>query len=428
MPAASHDQARSPTFARGPRARGGERCDGAPLLAPGTTFARYVISHCIGRGGMGTVYEARHAVLNKRVALKTLHDAPGRDGALRDRFLQEAELAARVRHPHVVDIHDAGVEDGVAFLVMELLEGEDLAQHLAREGRLLAREAVDVIVPVIAGLAELHRLGIAHRDVKPENIFLAYDPHGRIMAKLVDFGISKDFAEPGRSSHTQCVPRERGRRPFEGTPHYMAPEQMRGEVELDPRSDQYALGVVLYQCLSGVLPYQGGSLLDLAYRVCSGEHTPLSSLRPDLPRELLEVVACAMSVDVEKRFASMAALGQALLPFASPELGPLLAHVLASGGLSSLPARRPSSLPPRAPGRRGACELAEAPTLPHHSDRRDATGTRGHAWGLVFALGLALSGFYALQHEAGPSAEAQRQFGAGAPFEHVLLGELSLPF
>jgi serine/threonine protein kinase len=372
------------------------------------------------------VYEARHAVLNKRVALKTLHEAAAGDSALRERFLREAELAARVRHPNVVDIHDAGVEDGVAFLVMELLEGEDLAQHLAREGRLLAREAVDIIVPVIAGLAELHRLGIAHRDVKPENIFLAYDPHGQLAVKLVDFGISKDFTQPRRSSRVECVSRERARRTFEGTPHYMAPEQMRGESELDPRSDQYALGVVLYQCLSGTVPYQGTSLLDLAYRVCSGEHTPLSTLRPDLPGELLDVVARAMSVDVDGRFGSMQELGQALLPFASPELSPLLVHALSRAARSSsLPPHQSSRPPARATPPAGDVS-AEAPTLPHLSGGGSGARTRARSWGLVFALGLALSGFYALQYHPEQDVDARRDGGAGISFEHVLLGEVSL--
>ncbi len=393
------------------------------LLALGSSFARYVVSHCIGRGGMGVVYEARHAVLNKRVALKTLHGAPARDGALRERFLCEAELAARVRHPHVVDIYDAGVEDGVPFLVMELLEGEDLAQHLAREGRLLACETVDIVVPVIAGLAELHRLGIAHRDVKPENIFLAYDPHGNVIVKLVDFGISKNFGAP------EVAPHERTRTKLEGTPHYMAPEQLRGEIALDPRSDQYALGVVLYQCLSGALPCDGSSLLELAYRVCSGEHTPLTSLRPDLPGELLALVTRAMSVAIEARFSGIEELGEALLPFASPELRPLLAHTLARGGRGSLPPTRRSSMPAArvTPQRAVTCELAPAQTLPRVSGR--VTRTRGRSWGLVFALALALCGFYAaLQGSAGTNGPAPSDGPAGVSLEHVMLGDVSLWF
>lgn len=348
-----------------------------PALTPGSHFARYVVSHQIGRGGMGMVYEARHSVLNKRVALKTLHGSRASDPVLRARFLREAELAARVRHPHVVDIYDAGIEHGIPFLVMELLEGRDLAQHLARDGRLLAREAVDIVIPVISGLAELHRLGIAHRDVKPENIFLAYDAHGDVAVKLVDFGISKDLAEQRteRTSQVECVDSRRPKRAFEGTPHYMAPEQMRGEEAPDPRIDQYALGVVLYQCLSGTLPYQGASLLELAYRVCSGDCAPLERLRPDLPPQLLSIVARAMAREADDRFPTMEALGSALLPFSHPELRAV--HELALAR-----ARRTSQRPSTPPATRSldlVPTLSATPSLPwsERAEVRDTPSAQG---------------------------------------------------
>ena len=390
-----------------------------PFLAEGSKFSRYVVCHCVGRGGMGAVYEARHAVLNKRVALKTLHGAQA-DQAQCERFLREAELAARVRHPHVVDIYDAGVEDGVPFLAMELLEGEDLAQRLARDGRLLARDAVDIVIPMIAGLAELHRVGIAHRDVKPDNIFLAYDPHGNVVVTLIDFGISKDFdAEGERSSGVeQVAPDCRRWRPFEGTPHYMAPELMRGEGALDPRTDQYALGVVLYQCLSGVVPYQGASLLDLAYRVCGGEYVALESLRSDLPTELLAVVARAMSCAIEDRFPSMEALGQALLPFASPELRAVHELTLSRGVRASLPPPRPSTPPTKAltPSSAAPSGLGDATTVSEQVLERMAVPRVRRAWlrSLLFtaALGGLLAGGYAWRSIATSAIQAEPELSA----------------
>jgi serine/threonine-protein kinase len=387
---------------------------------------------------MGAVYEAKHALLNKRVALKTLHGSAAHDPALLERFLREAELAARVRHPHVVDIYDAGVEEGVPFLVMEFLEGEDLARYLEREGRLLAREAVDIVVPLIAGLAELHRLGIAHRDVKPENVFLAYDAHGNIVVKLIDFGVSKDLGACAseRPFGVELVGSARGRRgPFEGTPHYMAPEQMRGEAELDARSDQYALGVVLYQCLAGRLPYEGRSLLELAYHVCNGEHVPLRELRPDLPSALLALVERAMSRDLAARFPSMEALGLALLPFASPPLRALYDFELSSSRRSSLPPSRRPSRPATACARGGEemPRLGHAATLPARSWR---PAGRGHALALSFLFaallsGAGVSGWVASRTSAlsaAAHAEPQAQEIGGVSFEHVLLGKVALLF
>jgi serine/threonine-protein kinase len=281
----------------------------APVLAPGTRFARYDIVRCIGVGGMGAVFEATHSMLRKRVALKTLHSNLGRSEAARQRFLREAETVARVRHPNVVDISDVGIENGVPYLVMEFLEGEDLARVL-ESGPLGPEQAVDTALPVAAGLVAVHKLGIVHRDIKPENILLARDVHGDIVPKLVDFGVSKDLEASLRAGapplHTVT-----------GTPHYMSPEQARGSAALDARTDQYALGILLYQCLSGQRPYDSESLLELIHLIDTGVHRPLRSLVPAVPEALEQVVHRAMSRHPRDRFASTEAFGRALLPFAS---------------------------------------------------------------------------------------------------------------
>lgn len=283
---------------------------GAAVLAAGSTFARYEIVRCIGVGGMGAVFEATHTMLRKRVALKTLHANLVRSDAARERFLREAETVARIRHPNVVDITDVGVEGGVPYLVMEYLEGDDLAKVLERTGRLTPAEAADTLVPVISGLVAVHRLGIVHRDIKPENILLSRDAHGGFVPKLLDFGVSKDLDASLRSGlpplHTVT-----------GTPHYMSPEQARGSASLDSRTDQYAVGILLFQCLSGVRPYDSESLLELLHLIDTGEHPSLRTYAADLPVELEQVVHRAMARHPRDRFETTEAFGRALLPFAS---------------------------------------------------------------------------------------------------------------
>jgi serine/threonine protein kinase len=280
------------------------------FLCAGSSFARYQIVRCIGVGGMGAVFEATHALLRKRVALKAMHTSLGRSEASRARFLREAETVARIRHPNVVDISDVGIERGVPFLVMEFLEGEDLAAQLEREQRLPVARAVDIVLPVVAGLATVHRLGIVHRDIKPENVFLALDGLGDTVPKLLDFGVSKDLEASGHAGAPL-------RHTVAGTPYYMAPEQAHGSGVLDARADQYAVGVLLYQCLAGVRPFQSESLLELIHLIDSGVYKPLAEHCADLPEGLEALIARAMSRDPAQRFPDTESFGQALAAYAS---------------------------------------------------------------------------------------------------------------
>lgn len=288
-------------------------------------FGRYEIERRIGVGGMGVVYEGVHSLLRKRVALKILHaDQPVSDAQLA-RFVREGESAARVRHPNIVDIVDVGVESGIPFLVMELLEGEDLGHLLQREGRLSAQRSVDLLLPVLAGLVAAHRQGIVHRDLKPENVFLARDAQDEIRPTLLDFGISLDLAHGDEPAAA-----------FSGTPYYMAPEQIRGR-GIDARSDQYALGVVLFQCVVGRRPFEADSLADLLIAIDDGQ---LPALPGELPAGLAAVIQRATARDKEQRYASTEELGCALLPFAGEEARAVYGRAFASE-------RRPSSPPAR---------------------------------------------------------------------------------
>ncbi|MEZ4408848.1 MAG: serine/threonine-protein kinase [Polyangiales bacterium] len=265
---------------------------------------------CIGRGGMGAVYEAEHADLEKRVALKTLHPHMAREAEARARFLREGRAASRIRHPNVVEVFDVGQhDDGTLYLVMEHLVGEDLSTLISREGPLDPERLVDLLLPVVAAVATAHEEKVVHRDLKPENIFLARTRNGAAQPKVLDFGISKVV-------DTRSDLRITGNRAMLGTPVYMSPEQARGEA-VDARSDQYAMGVILYEATTGRLPFDADELIPLIHAIASGTHTPPRALRPDLPAEFEAVIERAMSRDASARYESMHALGRALLPFAS---------------------------------------------------------------------------------------------------------------
>ncbi|MBI5516022.1 MAG: serine/threonine protein kinase [Deltaproteobacteria bacterium] len=264
----------------------------------------------LGAGGMGAVYEAEHLELGKRVALKTLHKELTSTAEVVARFVREGKATARVRHPHVVDVQDVGSEAGVPFLVMEYLEGEDLASMLSREGRLSVSRAVDLLLPVLAGVDAAHQAGIVHRDLKPENIFLVRGPNGDPHPKVLDFGIAKVMDPVGNLTLTRTAS-------LLGTPYYMSPEQARGSRDVDARTDQYALGVILFQALVRRRPHQGDSLLALIHQITTTDAPAPSTVRPDLPPELDAVVLRTLSRDASARFPSVLALGASLLPFAS---------------------------------------------------------------------------------------------------------------
>ncbi len=282
-------------------------------LEPGSIFEKYEIVRCIGMGGMGAVYEARHVRLSKRVALKTMLDGLATKPELVERILREGETIARIRHPHVVDIYDVGIHDGVPYLVEEFLEGETLHDLLDRIGALSEQQIADVLVPIADALAAAHGANVVHRDLKPANIFLARDARGNVRPKLLDFGISKmsDRSEgPGLTKAGSVI----------GTPEYMAPEQIHQLPDVDGRADQYALGVVMYECITGLVPYRQTSLFELLSASVAGVFEPPHAHRPDIDADLELVVLRAMATDRAQRFADMHELALALLPFASDKV------------------------------------------------------------------------------------------------------------
>jgi len=288
----------------------------------GTLLGRYALVRLLGEGGMGSVYEATHCDLGKRAAIKTLHERYANSPEARQRFLREGRAAAQIRHSNVADVYDVAIDGSYPYLVMELLEGEDLSRLISRQAPLGVEQAADLLVPVVAAVAAAHDLGIVHRDLKPENIFVTTDRSGMV-PKVLDFGISKltDLDGPSVLTGTGAVL---------GTPHYMSPEQAQGDRELDARSDQYALGVILYQCVTGRRPLQGIALYSLIQRTVHGDFPPPRQVHPALPSTFEELILKAMARQPERRFATTRALGEALLEFASPSVRTAYARELGS--------------------------------------------------------------------------------------------------
>jgi serine/threonine protein kinase len=262
---------------------------------------------------MGAVYQGARVADGKPVAIKVLAADLAAKPVARARFLNEANLAARARHPHIIDIIDTGEESERVYLVMDLLEGEDLARRLQSSGPMSVGEVIDVLVPVCNALASAHRLGVTHRDLKPSNIFLAVR-EGRLHPMLLDFGVATDEGAGGEGEGEPAGP---GGWKGVGTPMYLAPELIADPRAAGPASDQYALGAVLYEALSGQPPYAAADLQQLLRIIAAGRPPSARERRPDIPAELDAVVLRAMSADPQLRFPSVEDLRLALLPFAS---------------------------------------------------------------------------------------------------------------
>lgn len=268
----------------------------APTAPSGATseparLGPYRLLHEIGRGAMSTVYKAVHTPTGRTVALKVLRAADGSAATSLARFRQEARAARRLSHPSIVAVHEAGEENDISYIAMDYVEGKTLDRALA-EGHMSLRDFVAVLEKVARGVHHAHQYGIVHRDLKPANILLdtAGDPH------VTDFGLAKmDHLERSATRAGSSL----------GTPFYMSPEQVEGDIAgTDARSDIYALGVMLYQALTGRVPYPGNSVLEVYRGVLSGRLTPPSRINPDAPPELEAVCLKALQRDKARRHAS----------------------------------------------------------------------------------------------------------------------------
>jgi eukaryotic-like serine/threonine-protein kinase len=271
--------------------------DELDLLVGSTVAGKYHIDRLIGRGGMGAVFQATHAAIGKRVALKFLRAASGR-GEAATRFQREAEAASLAESPHIVQIFDSGrSEHGQPFLVMELLTGEDLRERLRREGRLPPAVAVHVAAQILKALKQAHAAGIVHRDLKPDNVFLCRREDEPSYVKLVDFGISKLQQRAGVDTLTHAGA-------VLGTAFYMSPEQAQSVPDIDGRTDLFSVGALLYEMLTGAPPHRAPSYEAVLIAICTKDAADVRSVVPDVPAELSRVVARALRRDRAERYQS----------------------------------------------------------------------------------------------------------------------------
>lgn len=272
-------------------------------MRPGEVFAeRYRLASLLARGGMGSVWVAEDERLERTVAVKFMDRTAAESPEARARFQREASAAGKLRTPHVVQIHDHGVHNDIPFIVMELLEGEDLDARLKRERRLSLAVTAKLLMQIAKGLRRAHDAGIVHRDLKPQNIFLSKSDDDEIV-KILDFGVAKT-ANPILGDHTESGV-------MLGSPHYMSPEQTRGSRTVDHRTDLWALGVILFRTLSGELPFTGKTLGDVLVKICV-EPIPSASAIASLPAEIDVYFARALARNPDERFQSAHEMADAL--------------------------------------------------------------------------------------------------------------------
>ena len=268
-------------------------------LQPGEIIdGKYRIVRLVGEGGMGAVYEGENTRIKRRVAIKVLHAAVAEKTDVVQRFEREAQAAGTIGSEHIVEVLDLGnLPSGERFMVMEFLDGEDLTGRIKRLKRLTPEQCVPLVCEVLEGLAAAHDAEIIHRDLKPDNIYILHSKAGRSdFVKILDFGVSKFSALDNEMSMTRTGA-------VMGTPYYMSPEQAKGG-QIDARSDLYAIGVVLYQMVTGRVPFNAGSFNELLFKIALESPEPIEQIVPDCPKPFVDIIHRAMSREVDDRFQS----------------------------------------------------------------------------------------------------------------------------
>ena len=386
-------------------------CSEPSPFAPGAVIAgKYRVEREIGAGGVGVVALATHIELGQRVAIKYLRGGGMAKPQSIERFKREAKLAASLRSEHVVKVFDVGTLEGVPYMVMEYLEGEDLSQVLER-GAIPIEQAIQWTLEACHALEEAHSLGIVHRDLKPANLFLARRSNGAPIVKILDFGISKILETSAFSS----LPTMTRQNEIFGTPHYMSPEQLVSSTNVDARSDVWAMGVVLYELLTRRLPFEGDDLRQLVADVLSSVPQPVRDHRGDIPIELAQVVHACLSYDPEQRPRTIGHLAARIRPFASAQYVRSLALAETSPEVSGL--HDLGWVHPAGPS---------APAVLQGVDRPRSSFTLFAAIGAASLLAGASVAVAALLMTRAPAPSAQSLVGAEPPRE-VLVAMPSAP-
>ncbi len=327
-----------------------------------TLLGRLKVLRRIGAGGMGAVYEVEHLITHHRRALKVLHRQYASSAEAVSRLVREAGVAGKVGSELITETFDVGrLEDGSTYILMELLEGATIGELIERHGRFAPSAAVRIARRVCEGLAQAHDAGFLHRDIKPDNIFLlGGDPHAARI-KILDFGIATML--PGYGDRFDNLTRT-GATP--GTPMYMAPEQMREDVDIDGRTDLYAMGLVLYEMIAGRRPYDATTLVGLVTQVQHGDYVALSEAAPRIDPKLEAEVHRAMHRDREARHPNARAMAEALAPFEAESAAPAAAAE-SPGSRGGIPLTKPSqpvvAADPPTPARRSRSFVLQALSL-----------------------------------------------------------------
>jgi serine/threonine-protein kinase len=291
----------------------------APYPESGTLLGgKYRIERLLGEGGMGVVMLATHVDLERLVAIKILRPEYAARDEVVTRMLFEARAAARLRNEHIVRVLDvARLDTGAPYIVLEYLEGYDLGAYLVEHGALPVAQAVDCVLQACEALAEAHALGLVHRDLKPENLFVTSGPAGSWHIKVLDFGVSKDTRRAAEPRSTITNPSS-----AVGSPHYMAPEQMLVQPDLDCRADIWSLGAILFELISGHSPFEAQSLPSVCGLVLEGQPKHLNEVCPEVPGELDVIISRCLSKDRNARFPDVASLAAALAAWGGPTARP----------------------------------------------------------------------------------------------------------
>jgi serine/threonine-protein kinase len=335
--------------------------EAAPIQEGEILAGKYRIERELGAGGMGIVVAARHVELDQLVAIKFVREEALADQEAVSRFMREARAAVKLKSEHAAKVLDVGkLESGAPYMVMEYLEGLDLARVLELEGAQPVERAVEWVLQACEAVAEAHAAGIVHRDLKPQNLFVAKSVGGLARIKVLDFGVSKSMnpLSQGEGSLTRT-------HTMLGSPLYMSPEQMRSSRTVDARSDIWALGVVLFEILTKRWPFEAETIPELCLKVVSDPPVSLASIRPEVNRDIVAVVERCLAKNPADRYANAAELASALEPFVAPH-SRVLAH-RARLAMATSPAR---SVP---------AELASSPTIAADADARSAPTPA--AWG-----------------------------------------------
>jgi len=365
-------------------------------IEPGTLLAgKLRVIRLIGEGGMGAVYEVEHELTKHRRAVKLLHAQFASMPSVVARFLREASAAGRIGSPHIIETFDAGhLASGEPYIVMEYLDGVPVDNLLRRRGALPFHEAAEIIHQACEGIQAAHDAGIIHRDIKPENLFLLRGD--KVYVKILDFGISK--FDPATLGAVESLTQEGSAL---GTPYYMSPEQVRGDKLIDARTDVYALGVVSYELLTNLKPFDGETLMELSVRIHEGKYALPSQVRRDLPHTVDELLGKALAVNREQRYATAREFSQALR------------HLqVGQWAVSDSTIALPSSLPPAGDGFSAFGPSA----LPHNAPPTSAGTLAAHAERPARALTQRAGGTTAgvgLESRAAPSKSSRWMLVAG---------------